>query len=170
MSFGRSAPVVDLTLGASPAMSLLVAGVGLSAIGCVLFSGLAWWYKCIATAVIAFGGIHWVFMEGLRRASRSVVRLVLVDEDESMVVERAGRMRSVQLTHAVIITASVAVITLRVGRWHTRTLCIAQDAVDGETFRRLRMRLGVASQTHKQTGLREKISVAFAGAGRKQDI
>lgn len=170
MSSERSAPVVDLALGASRALCLCVTAVTLLAGTAVFASGLSVWFKCLVVAVIVAGALRWLLVEGLRRTPHAVVRLVLMDEEECMLVEHAGAMRSVCLTHAAVITASLAVATLRTGRWRTRTLCIARDAADAEEFRRLRMRLNVASRDGNQVAWRKRWLKSNAGIERRKNV
>ncbi len=165
MSSERSAPIVDLTLGASRLLCLTVAGVGLLATASVFASGLAFWLRCLIALVIAISGTYWLVVEGLRRVSHTIVRLVLMDDDEAMVVERAGQMRSVRITRVAVIAASLAVVTLRTGRWRTRTLCIARDAVDTDGFRRLRMRLNISPPLVRPAGLRARLRRSGSGSG-----
>ena len=165
MSSERSAPVVDLALGASRFLCLTVGGVGLLAMASVFASGPALWLRCLIALAIAVGGAYWLVVEGLRRVPHAIVRLVLMDEDESMVVERAGRMLSVRIIRVSVIAASLAVVTLRTGRRRTRTLCIARDAVDTDGFRRLRMRLNISPPLVRQAGLRARLRRSDSGSG-----
>lgn len=154
MSSDRSVPVVDLMLGASRTLSLGVTIVTLLAGAAVFASGLAIWLKCLVVSIIVAGALRWLAVEGLRRATHSVVRLVLMDEEECMVVERGGAQCGVRVVYAAVIASTFAVVTVRSGRWLTRTMCIARDAVDGDAFRRLRMRLNVAPPAGKKATLR----------------
>jgi hypothetical protein len=170
MSSERSAPIVDLTLGASRLLCVTVMGVGLLATASVFASGLAFWLRCLIALVIAVSGVYWLAVEGLRRISHAIVRLVLMDDDEAMVVERAGQMRSVRMIRVSVIAASLAVVTLRTGRRRTRTLCIARDAVDTDGFRRLRMRLNISPPLVRQTGLRRILRRSDSSIGGNTDI
>jgi hypothetical protein len=170
MSFERSAPIVDLALGASRVLCWTVAGVGLLATASVFASGLAFWLRCLIALVIAIGGTYWLTVEGLRRVSHAIVRLVLMDDDEAMVVERAGQMRSVRMIRVSVIAASLTVVTLRTGRRRTRTLCIARDAVDTDGFRRLRMRLNISPPLARRAGLRRVWRRPDSGIGGNTDI
>lgn len=158
MSSDRLVPIVDLKLGASRTLSMSVTAVTVLAVIAVFESGLPVWLKCLLDALIVAGAVRWLFVEGLRQASSSIVRLVLMDEEECMLVERAGAQRSMRVVHAAVITSSLAFVTLRFGRWRTRTLCIAVDAVDDDSFRRLRTRLSVSSPASGWAGLRRRRS------------
>ncbi|MGH8128561.1 MAG: protein YgfX [Gammaproteobacteria bacterium] len=157
MSSDRSVPVVDLTLGASRTLSLSVTAVTLLAGVAVFASGLPVWLKCLIVAVILVSAIRWLLVEGLRCTPHSVVRLVLMDEEECMVVERSGAQSGVRTVQATVICSSLTVVILRSGRWQARALCIAGDAVDGDGFRRLRMRLCVSPPGMKQTIVRKRL-------------
>lgn len=170
MSSDRSVPVVDLTLGASRVLSLWVTVVTLLASAAVFASGLPVWLKCLIVTIIMAGTGRWLFAEGLRRVPHSVVRLVLMDEEECMVVERAGIQRSVRVVHAAVITSSLVVVTLRSSGWRVRTLCVARDAVESNGFRRLRMRLSVAPPARKQVGLRRSWLKPNSGIGRNTNV
>lgn len=119
--------------------------------------------KCLAAGAVLAAGIRWLYVEGLRRAPSAVVRLVLLEDDESMVVERRGRQRGVRVIRAVVVSSSLALVTLRAGRWRARTLCIAGDAVAADAFRRLRVRLDLHAGPTGKTGRRFGFRVRRAG-------
>jgi len=125
-------------------LTLFVTGVSLLSVTAVFASGWPLWLKSLVALAVVSGGARWVYTEGLRLAPRSILRLVLLDEAESMVVERNGTQRSVRALHGVVIGASLAIVTLRCGRWRTRTICLFGDAMDADAFRRLRIRLNVS--------------------------
>ena len=154
MSSERSVPVLDLSPGASPVLSLLVGSASILAATAVLSSGLPAWATVLPACAVLLAGTRWIVVEGTRMAGRSIIRLVLLDAEESMVVERTGRQRSVRLVHGTVIGSSLVVIGLRPGRWQTRTVCIGRDALDRETFRRLRVRLNVSSRAAKRPPFR----------------
>lgn len=133
---------------------MLSAAAAVLSASAVLASGLPTWAKILAVCATLLAGARWLAIEGVRMAGRSVVRLVLLDADASMVVERTGRKRSVRLVHGAVIGSLLLVIVLRLGRWRTRTLCIGRDAVDREAFRRLSVRLNVSSPAAARPGSR----------------
>ena len=161
MSYERSAPLLDLGLGASRALSLGVAGSGLLSAAVVFASGWPVPLECLGAAAVIAGSVRWLYVEGLRRGPSAIVRLVVLEDDESMIVERGGRQRGVRLGRGVVVTSSLAVVTLRLGPWRSRTLCIAGDAVAHDAFRRLRTRLQLQGATRGRTGRRFR----FAGRG-----
>ena len=141
MSYERSAPVLDLGLGASRTLSVGVAASGLLSSAVVFASDWPVPVECLAAAAVIVASVRWLYVEGLRLAPSAIVRLVLLEDDESMIVERGGTQRGVRLGRGVVVTSSLALVTLRPGRWRSRTLCIAADAVDRDAFRRLRTRV-----------------------------
>lgn len=159
MSYERSPPVLDIGLGASRALSLVVAAFALLSSAVVFASGWAVSIQCLAAVAVLAAGIRWLYVEGLRRAPSAIVRLVLLEDDESMVVERRGTQRGVRVVRAVVVSSSLAVVTLRVGRWRTRALCVAGDAVSADAFRRLRARLGLRTGPAGRTGRRFRFPI-----------
>lgn len=139
----RSAPTVDLALGAAPGLTLVVGAAYVLAIAAVVLSGLAPWLRlCLALGIAALGA-DWITRTGLRLRSRSPARLVLYPDDECTLVERGGRARAGRLASGVVVTSRLAVVAVRIG--HRRlSVPVSCGATDAEAFRQLRVRLTVA--------------------------
>lgn len=143
MSSERSAPVIDLALGAAPGLTAIVIAAHALAIAAVAASGLPLWLRiCLATG-LALLCAYWVLRTGLRLDSRALVRLVLYPDDECTLVERGGRSWTARLASGAVISPGLAVVTVRKGyrRW---SIPISSGATDGEALRELRVRLRLA--------------------------
>lgn len=146
MSWERSAPTVNLALGPAPALTALVGAAYAVAIAAVVLSGLPLWLRVGAAVALAALGADWVTRTGLRLRARSLARIVLYPDDDCTLVERGGRTRSARLAAGSVVTARLAVLTVRIGR-RRLAIPVSAGAAAAEAFRLLRVRLTVAPPT-----------------------
>ncbi|MGH8273529.1 MAG: protein YgfX [Gammaproteobacteria bacterium] len=144
MSSTRLPPTIDLVLGPSTGLALVVAVAYVLAIAAVFLSGLPWLARIGTTIVLAAFAIWWIGIHALRLGARSITRFVWQAEGECEWQERGGRYRRGELLPGMLVTPALVVVHLRTGRLFSRTLCMAGDAADAEGLRRLRGRLKVS--------------------------
>lgn len=137
MSSRRSAPVLDLRLGSSRILSVLLTGVTLLACAAVCASGVGWPLKAGLVVVLAGAGGYWTAHEALRVLPRSVVRLVLMPDHECILVDRRGRMRNLSLESGVAVGGHVVILSMGAHRVRKETLCAFPDAAHADGLRRL---------------------------------
>lgn len=141
MSSQRSAPVVDVTLRSSLLSTVFVTCVTALALAAVYRSGMDILAKAGVFFVLLAGSIYWILDRGLRVLPGSVVRAVMLHDEECILIDRRGRSRSMILTGGVALGSLVAVLSLQGWRLRRRTLCAFAGSVDRDTLRRVRARL-----------------------------
>ncbi|MGH8428166.1 MAG: protein YgfX [Gammaproteobacteria bacterium] len=167
MSSERLPPLVDIALRGSRSLAVLGAAAYLAAIVAVWFSGLSW-LACLPLMTVLFAfGAWWIVVHGLRLAAFSIRRIVWQPEGECILVDRRGRTSSGSIQSGVFVSHFLAAVCVRVGR-RTRTVVIARDAVDADTFRRLRMRLNISPPAAHPSFLRRRLDFLRAHARREK--
>lgn len=164
----RSAPTIDVALGAAPGLTLFVASTYALAIAAVATSGLAPWLRlCLAIGLAALGA-HWVIHTGLRLGSRSLARVVLYPDDECTLVQRSGRTLTARMISGMVITSCLAVVTVRSGR-HWISVPVSAGATDPEAFRKLRVRLMIAPPARGFPHIRQLCANALRWLMRRRE-
>jgi len=144
MSSERSVPAVDLRLGASRGLSLVVSGAHAAGTVALVLSGLPLWMGMAGAAGLATSGVVWIRKHGLRLSPGAVVRVVLEGDGTMVLIDRSGRVQYGSLAFGTTVGTAFVVLVVRQRRFATTTLAVTAEAADREEFRRLRMRLRLA--------------------------
>lgn len=118
-------------------------GVTVLAIAAVYLSGIDLLAKAVVFLVLLVAGIYWILDRGLRLLPGSVVRAVMMQDDECILIDRRGRSRPTTVTGGVALGSLVSVLSLKGGGQGRYTLCVFAGSVEKDTLRRLRIRLRV---------------------------
>lgn len=143
MSSRTSPPVVDLVLQPSWVLTFFVTGVTIFALAAVYVSGMVIVAKALVLVLILAAGCYWVLDRGLRVMPFSIVRAVLMQDDECILVDRRGRSRTAILAGGLTFGGLLAVLHLREGSGRPRALCLPSGPIARDAHRRLRARIRV---------------------------
>lgn len=111
------------------------------ALAAVYLSGMDLLAKAGVSFVVSAAGIFWILDRGLRVLPWSVVRAVMLQDEECILIDRRGRSRYTNITGGVALGSVVGILSLEGRRLRRQTLCAFAGSVDGDTLRRIRVRL-----------------------------
>lgn len=130
-----------MRLGASPRLVVVLAAVHLGAVPCSFANNLPLAAQCLLVACVLLGAARHMALHGLRRARRSVVRLVWDGHGRWRLLQRDGALLDVSLEHGAYVHPELLILPFRTRSGERRSVLVVPDMVDADTLRRLRIRL-----------------------------
>ncbi len=121
----------------------LAIGLAISHIGAILmlwFVDLALWTKMLLVIVAMLSLIHSFYFYIWQKSPRSLIELILNDNEEWLLIRNDGRVVEADLRQGAFVHPMLIVLPFRYGLRFTSVI-LTPDKVNADTLRRLRVRL-----------------------------
>jgi toxin CptA len=147
MSSNGSDSTLHIRLRPSRVLALVLLFMHGGAMAVMVPAGLSPWLTLLISAGIVTSLVHTLKAHALLRARNAVVQLVWDAEGEWTLLTAAGQSFKARLLPTTYLHPHVVILNFRRDhRWGSRAVVVLPDAVDADTFRRLRVRLA----THRR--------------------
>ncbi len=146
MSSGKYAAPLQLDLLSSRFLLILAIVVHGLALAALFFIALPLLVLLGLLLVIVFHALYFITVHALRKARKSVVRVIWEDNGRWYVVRRSGEKVRVQLRGDSFVTPVLTILNFKLpDKWFGQSVILVGDNVNLDTHRRLRARLKMAS-------------------------
>ena len=141
MAGNARSDTLHLRLAPSPSLAAGLAAAHLGGGACVLATDPSAALQWLAAALVVLLGIRAIGLHALAGAARAIVHLTWDGDGRWRLTQRDGRMLEVALEHGSYSHPALVALALRGVDGRLHRVLVARDRIDGESFRRLRVRL-----------------------------
>lgn len=145
MSSNTYAAPLALEIAPSLSMAAALAGAHAGALGVLAMLPAPGWIIAALTISVMVHAVYSIRRHALLRDARSVVRVLWDVQGHWTLTQRDGTAFSAKLLPGSYLHPTLTVLNFKVSHWHHTSVVILPRRVEAEDFRKLRVRLMLAS-------------------------
>jgi len=128
--------------GFSLRLAVLLTLTHVGGIGLLIILPWQWWQIILMSSVLAIGLIYNIGRHVLLIHQRSITEVNWTSDGRWLLTTRSGDSFPARLSENSFLHPQLVVLNFNRGRWKRQSVILFRDALDQESFRRLRVRLG----------------------------